>query len=344
VHSYYCFVEQQVLSPVPHQRRDAATAPSQQINNCTMAGRRIKRKAAMATAATRNQQKQELLEKKKAILAKARAAKTRKFQQRQKKNRHLAQMTTATATTASAVAGPAGPTESSSGGGSDGAGSNLQQGRCRLPDHPSGRESAGPATGRRSDPGPEEDSRSRDDVLEHAVAAQVDQQSSGAQQLGGGDHRPFIPSGVLVGHRILRSFGNDDGSEPVCGQDGCFILRTPMSEDAEEVESALFIGTVMSYRPPKAYEDLTPRNGAVDQSSVQAEDVKSGGQRRGRKKKKKRCGRPRRDAVRELDYALYRVHFDDGDVMDMEPKEVFECSQLYDAKVRGRKHMERHER
>ena len=307
-----------------------------------MAGRRIKRKAAMATAATRNQQKQEL-EKRKAILAKARAAKTRKFQQRQKKNRHLAQMTTATATTASAVAGPAGPTESSSGGGG-GAGSNLQQGRRRLPDHPCRRESAGPATGRRSDPGPEEDSRSRDNVLEHAVAAQVDQQSSGAQQLGCGDHRPFIPSGVLIGHRILCSFGNDDGSEPVCGQDGCFILRTPMSEDAEEVESALFIGTVMSYRPPKAYEDLTPRNGVVDQSSVQAEDVKSGGQRGGRKKKKKRCGRPRRDAVRELDYALYRVHFDDGDVMDMGPKEVFECSQLYDAKVRGRKHMERHER
>lgn len=313
-----------------------------------MVGRRIKRKAAKESAATKAQQKAELLEKKRASLAKARAAKARKFQQRRQKKKNQpqqhAQMTTTT--TASAAAGPAGPTETADGSG--GLGCEVQQRRRRLPENASaGEESAGPAAGRGSDPGLEEDSTSRDDVLEHAAAAQEeavllrqddhqharpDQHSNEKRQLGGsGDDRPFIPSGVLVGHRILRSFGDDDGSGP----DGCLILRSPTSEEAEEVDSALFIGTVMSYRPPKAYEDLMPSND-VDDHNVQDEVVSNGGRRKGRKKKKKRMGRPRKDAVRELDYALYRVQFDDGDVMDMEPKEVFQCSQLYDAKVRNR--------
>ena len=312
-----------------------------------MVGRRIKRKAAKESAATKAQQKAELLEKKRASLAKARAAKARKFQQRRQKKKNQpqqhAQMTTTT--TASAAAGPAGPAETADGSG--GLGCEVQQRRRRLPENASaGEESAGPAAGRGSDPGLEEDSTSRDDVLEHAAAAQEeaallrrdehhharpDQQSNEKRQLGGsGDDRPFIPSGVLVGHRILRSFGDDDGSGP----GGCFVLRSPTSEEAEEVDSALFIGTVVSYRPPKVYEDLMPRNDVEDQNVQDEIAGSSGGRRRGRKKKKKRRGRPRKDAVQELDYALYRVQFDDGDVMDMEPKEVFQCSQLYDAKVR----------
>ena len=314
-----------------------------------MVGRRIKRKAAKESAATKAQQKAELLEKKRASLAKARAAKARKFQQRQKKKKNQrqehAQMSAAGTTTASAAAGPAGPTEVADGG--DNLDCDVQQKCRRLPENASGGESAGPVVGRGSDPGLEDqESTSRDDVLEHAAAAQEeavllrqdehqhampDQQSNEKRHLGGkGDDRPFIPSGVLVGHRILRSFGDDDGSGP----DGCFVLRSPTSEDAEEVDSALFIGTVISYRPPKVYEDLMPRNDVEDQNVQDEVAGSSGGRRRGRKKKKKRRGRPRKDAVQELDYALYRVQFDDGDVMDMEPKEVFQCSQLYDAKVR----------
>lgn len=311
-----------------------------------MVGRRIKRKAAKDSAATKAQQKAELLEKKRASLAKARAAKARKFQQRQKKKNQRQQHAQMSATaTASAAAGPAGPTATADGGGS--LDCDVQQKYRRLPENASGGEGAGSAVGRGSDPGLEDqDSTSRDDVLEHAAAAQEeavllrqdehqhampDQQSNEKRHLGGkGDDRPFIPSGVLVGHRILRSFGDDDGNGP----DGCFVLRSPTSEEAEEVDSALFIGTVMSYRPPKVYEDLMPRNDVEDQN-VQDEVAGNGGRRKGRKKKKKRMGRPRKDAVRELDYALYRVQFDDGDVMDMEPKEVFQCSQLYDAKVRN---------
>ena len=180
----------------------------------------------------------------------------------------------------------------------------------------------------------------------------ADNRSDEAHQLGGDG--AFIPSGVLVGHRILRLFGNVDGADDECvgGQDGCLILRTPMSKEAEEVDSAFFIGTVRSYRPPKAYEQLMPKNAVGGSSSssssahgvhVDGDGPKKGGRRRGSKKKKKRGGRPRKDAVRELDYALYRVHFDDGDVMDMEPKEVFECSQLYDAKVSGRGVVRRNE-
>ena len=314
-----------------------------------MVGRRIKRKAAKESAATKAQQKAELLEKKRASLAKARAAKARKFQQRQKKKKRNqrqehAQMSAAGTTTASAAAGPAGPTPTADGG--DSLDCDMQQECRRLPENASGGEGAGSAVGRGSDPGLEDqESPPRDDVLEHAAAAQEeavllrqdehqhampDQQSNEKRHLGGkGDDRPFIPSGVLVGHRILRSFGDDDGSGP----DGCFVLRSPTSEEAEEVDSALFIGTVISYRPPKVYEDLMPRNDVEDQN-VQDEVPGNGGRRKGRKKKKKRMGRPRKDAVRELDYALYRVQFDDGDVMDMEPKEVFQCSQLYDAKVR----------
>ena len=313
-----------------------------------MVGRRIKRKAAKESAATKAQQKAELLEKKRASLAKARAAKARKFQQRQKKKNQRqqhAQMSAAGTTTASATAGPDGPTPTADGG--DNLDCDVQQKCRRLPENASGGESAGPAVGRGSDPGPEDqESTSRDDVLEHAAAAQEeavllrqdehqhampDQQSNEKRHLGGkGDDRPFIPSGVLVGHRILRSFGDDDGSGP----DGCFVLRSPTSEEAEEVDSALFIGTVISYRPPKVYEDLMPRNDVEDQNVQDEVAGATGGRRKGRKKKKKRMGRPRKDAFRELDYALYRVQFDDGDVMDMEPKEVFQCSQLYDAKVR----------
>ena len=317
-----------------------------------MVGRRIKRKAAKASAATMAQKRAELLEKKRASLAKARAAKARKFQQRHKKKKKKnqqrqqhAQMsaTATTTTTACAAAGPAswaGPAASADGGGS--LGCDVQQKDClRSPENAIGGESVGPAVGHGSDPGPEDqDSTSRDVVLEHAAAAQKeavllrqdehrhampDQQSIEKRHLGGG-----IPSGVLVGHRILRSFGDDDGSGP----GGCFVLRSPTSEEAEEVESALFIGTVVSYRPPKVYEDLMPRNDVEDQNVQDEVAGSSGGRRRGRKKKKKRRGRPRKDAVQELDYALYRVQFDDGDVMDMEPKEVFQCSQLYDAKVR----------
>lgn len=311
-----------------------------------MVGRRIKRKAAKDSAATKAQQKAELREKKRASLAKARAAKARKFQQRQKKkNQRQRHAQMSAATTTSAAAGPTGPTETTDGGGS--LDCDVQE-KCRLsPENASGGGSTGPVVGSRgSDPGLEgEDSTSRDDVLEHAAAAQeeavllrqdehqhamLDHQSNEKRYPGGsGDDRPFIPSGVLIGHRILRSFGDDDGGGP----DGCFILRSPTSEEAEEVDSAYFIGTVMSYRPPKVYEDLLPRKEVEDQN-VQDEVAGNSGRRRGRKKKKKRMGRPRKDAVRELDYALYRVQFDDGDVMDMEPKEVFQCSQLYDAKVR----------
>ena len=159
----------------------------------------------------------------------------------------------------------------------------------------------------------------------------VGKEGGGSKGESAGKSRHLGGPGVFDGYRILRSFGDDDGSGPV----GCSVLRSPTSEEAEEVDSALFIGTVVSYRPPKVYEDLMPRNDVEDQN-VQDEAAGSGGRRRGRKKKKKRRGRPRKDAVQELDYALYRVQFDDGDVMDMEPKEVFQCSQLYDAKVRDK--------
>ena len=308
-----------------------------------MAGRRLKRKAARDTAAARAQRKTDLLEEKKARLAKARAAKARKLQQLQKEQQK------ATATTA--VASPAGPTEGRRSGRS-GVGCEIRQRRRRS-------HCAEPAD-RCSDPRVEKCSSPSDDVLEHATAVQeeaallrrdnrlqidANSRSDEAHQLGGDE--PFIPSGVLVGHRILRLFGNDDGA--VGGQDGCLILPTPTSEEAEEVGSAFFIGTVTSYRPPKAYEQLMPKNAVGGSSSssssssssargvhVDGDGPKKGGRRRGSKKKKSRGGRPRKDAVRELDYALYRVHFDDGDVMDMEPKEVFECSQLYDAKVSGK--------
>ena len=314
-----------------------------------MAGRRLKRKAARDTAAARAQRKTDLLEKKKARLAKARAAKARKLQQLQKEQQK------ATATTA--VASLAGPTEGRRSSRS-GVGCDIQQRRRRS-------NRAEPAD-RCSDPGVEKYSSSSDHVLEHATAVQeeaallrrdnrlqidADNRSDEAHQLGGDG--AFIPSGVLVGHRILRLFGNVDGADDECvgGQDGCLILRTPMSKEAEEVDSAFFIGTVRSYRPPKAYEQLMPKNAVGGSSSsssahgvhVDGDGPKKGGRRRGSKKKKKRGGRPRKDAVRELDYALYRVHFDDGDVMDMEPKEVFECSQLYDAKVSGRGVVRRNE-
>ena len=310
-----------------------------------MAGRRLKRKAARDTAAARAQRKTDLLEKKKARLAKARAAKARKLQQLQKEKQKEQQKATAT----TAVASLAAPTEGRRSGRS-GSGCDIQQRRRRS-------NGAEPAD-RCSDPGAEKYSSPSDDVLEHATAVQkeaallrrdnrlqldADNRSDEAHQPGGDGS--FIPSGVLVGHRILRLFGNVDGAddEGVGGQDGCLILRTPMSKEAEEVDSAFFIGTVRSYRPPKAYEQLMPKNAVGGSSSSSAHGVhadgdgpKKGGRRRGSKKKKRRGGRPRKDAVRELDYALYRVHFDDGDVMDMEPKEVFECSQLYDAKVSGR--------
>eukprot|EP00563_Minutocellus_polymorphus_P001299 CAMPEP_0181029150 /NCGR_PEP_ID=MMETSP1070-20121207/5043_1 /TAXON_ID=265543 /ORGANISM="Minutocellus polymorphus, Strain NH13" /LENGTH=1489 /DNA_ID=CAMNT_0023106437 /DNA_START=337 /DNA_END=4806 /DNA_ORIENTATION=- len=309
-----------------------------------MAGRRLKRKAAKDTATARAQRKMDLLAKKKDSMAKARAVKARKFQQLQKeKQRHAQSATTASASAAAtAAASPAGLAESY-GGGENIVGRGAQQRRFRSPDISSGGASAGPA-GRCSDPGLQEEPR--DDVLEHAAAALEEEallrrdshlqangnkRSNEKHQLG--SDGPFIPSGVLVGHRILRLFGNDDGAECVGGQDGCLVLRTPMSEEAEEVGSALFIGTVMAYRPPKAYEDLMPSGSAcVHDVQDDGDDAKKGGRRKGRKKKKRRGGRPRKDAVRELDFALYRVHFDDGDVMDMEPREVFECSQLYDAK------------
>ena len=312
----------------------AIPAPNK-LNYFVMAGRRLKRKAARDAAAARAQRKTDLLEKKKACLAKARAAKARKLQQLQKEQQK------ATATTA--VASPAGPIKSRCFSRSS-VGCDARQRRRRS-------HCAEPAD-RCSDPRVEKCSSPSDDVLEHATAVQeeaalprrdnrlqidANSRSDEAHQLGGDE--PFIPSGVLVGHRILRLFGNDDGA--VGGQDGCLILPTPTSEEAEEVSSAFFIGTVASYRPPKAYEQLMPKNVVGGSSSargvhVDGDGPKKGGRRRGSKKKKSRGGRPRKDAVRELDYALYRVHFDDGDVMDMEPKEVFECSQLYDAKVSGR--------
>ena len=106
------------------------------------------------------------------------------------------------------------------------------------------------------------------------------------------------PWGVLVGHRVLRLFGDTDGADDECvgGQGGGSILPSPTSKEAEEVDSAYFIGTVRSYHPPTN----RPSDGA------------------------------------EPNYGAYSVHFDDGVIMTMAPKKVFECSQLYDDKVSGK--------
>ena len=161
------------------------------------------------------------------------------------------------------------------------------------------------------------------------------------------DDDRFIPTGVLVGHRILRSYGESTG--------GCIVLSAPGGEETE-VPSALFMGTVVEYRPPKSLEDLRLQRearaaAAAAASTSEAAGVKDpgtnqehddgskarngrGGGRTARRKRKR--GRAKRGlgAVRPLDYALYRILFDDGDVADLDPREVYQCSLLYDAKVK----------
>ena len=75
------------------------------------------------------------------------------------------------------------------------------------------------------------------------------------------------------------------------------IRRKPGSESTERVDRAYFAGTAMYFRPAEKY--------GVHH-------------------------------VGNLDFGTYRVLFDDGDVLDMGPREVFECAQLYDAKVSGK--------
>jgi len=148
-----------------------------------------------------------------------------------------------------------------------------------------------------------------------------------------GDGEPFIPTGVLIGHRILRSYGENT--------DGCLVLRTPRCGAEIEVPSALFMGTVVAYRPPKAYEELKLRMAKAAEHEGEnghdnerlEDDNRTKKEKTCQSPKKPRRGRPKKDAVRPLDYALYRVQFDDGDVADMEPQEVFQYSRLYDAKV-----------
>jgi len=170
------------------------------------------------------------------------------------------------------------------------------------------------------------------EVPQTRAADATTDEDAAASTTADSDGEPFIPTGVLIGHRILRSYGESTG--------GCIVLRTPYSGAEMEVPSALFMGTVVAYRPPKAYEELKLKMAEAAEHEGDNGIDNEGHEDDNRTKKKKTCqtakkrkrGRPKKDAAQPLDYALYRVQFDDGDVADMEPREVFRYSRLYDAK------------
>ena len=115
------------------------------------------------------------------------------------------------------------------------------------------------------------------------------------------DDAASVPKGALVHYRVLRSFGEGEDEY------GVEVLPTPNAKRGRAVPSAFFLGTVTKYCAPSSF---------------------TGGRQRTRR------GGSRQKGVRQLDHALYRVMFDDGDVMDMEPTEVFQCAILYDKMVR----------
>lgn len=85
-----------------------------------------------------------------------------------------------------------------------------------------------------------------------------------------------------------------------------FLLRPFKNESGEET---LYRGKVVSY--------LVPPTNVSDGRLLQVNTLS-----------------PKRRDHKPLDYALYRIHFDDGDQCDMDPLELYEYVMLYDQQVR----------
>ena len=135
-----------------------------------------------------------------------------------------------------------------------------------------------------------------------AAAAATTRADSGSSDLEGG---------VLLGHRILKPFPH--------------VRRVRRGKKSVEEEcEALFLGTVVEYRPAAAATDdnvgvvvarrIAPDGSRTDERLVYRDD----------------------DGRKPLDAGLYRVRFDDGDVSDLEPAEIYAGAALY-ARERSRR-------
>ena len=144
--------------------------------------------------------------------------------------------------------------------------------------------------------------KARTDRKGAAAAAATTRADSGGSDLEGG---------VLLGHRILKPFPH--------------VRRVKRGKKSVEEEcEALFLGTVVEYRPAAAATD--DNVGVVVARRIAADGSRTD----------ERLVYRDDDGRKPLDAGLYRVRFDDGDVSDLEPAEIYAGAALY-ARERSRR-------
>jgi len=116
--------------------------------------------------------------------------------------------------------------------------------------------------------------------------------------------------GVLLGHRILRPFPH--------------VRRVKRGKKhVEEDCEALFLGTVVKYhRPDAGGSSGTGKGGGRSAQVLVAKRIAADGTRTD---EELIC----HDDKGPLDVGLYRVRFDDGDVTDLEPTEIYAGAMMY---------------